>query len=140
MDGKYAMDLLMGAMAEGMDRGGVQISPPAMLEIRTQLDYRVPKQPLHFHEENAEHDWETDANGEIDFWAWEDIASLHHGPACRKCGYSFCEQCRPDGWNDEPCIVDYDQCPTCRGNIGHGAPFCHACGQALAWPGGGEKA
>lgn len=65
--------------------------------------------PTHIHEERSEHEWERDDDGNIDMWAWEDPDSIHHGPGCRKCYYSFCIECDPNGWDKKPCVVDWSE-------------------------------
>ena len=98
------------------------------------LKEQEPKPPIHIHEEYPEHDWVTDKDGNIDEWAME--YEYHNGPACKRCGYSFCEHCKPNGWNEKPCVVDYYQCPKCRKHIpkyGKNIEHCVHCGQAVKW-------
>lgn len=98
------------------------------------LKEQEPKPPIHIHEEYPEHDWETDENGNIDEWAMS--YEIHNGPACERCGYSFCMHCKPNGWNEEPCVIDYYQCPKCRERIhkgGKNIEYCVNCGQAVKW-------
>lgn len=93
-----------------------------------------PKPPIHIHEEYPKHDWETDENGNIDEWAMS--YEIHNGPACERCGYSFCLHCKPNGWNEEPCVIDYYQCPKCSERIykgGKNIEYCVNCGQAVKW-------
>lgn len=98
------------------------------------LKEQEPKPPIHIHEEYPEHDWETDENGNIDEWAMS--YEHHNGPACERCGYSFCMHCKPNGWNEEPCVIDYYQCPKCSERIhkgGKSIEYCVNCGQAVKW-------
>lgn len=98
------------------------------------LKEQEPKTPIHIHEEYPEHDWETDEDGNIDEFAMD--YGFHNGPACKRCGYSFCEHCKPNGWNDEPCVIDYYQCPKCGKMMFKGSEnivYCGKCGQAVKW-------
>ncbi len=98
------------------------------------LREQEPKSPIHIHEEYSEHDWETDEDGNIDEWVMD--FEFHHGPACKRCGYSFCVNCKPNGWNEEPCVVDYYQCPKCGIRIfkdGGKTMYCERCGQEVNW-------
>lgn len=93
-----------------------------------------PKMPIHIHEEYPEHDWGTDEDGDIDEWAWD--YEFHNGPTCERCGYSFCIHCKPNGWNDKPCVIDYYQCPNCEKRVYKGCKniiYCDNCGQAVKW-------
>lgn len=49
-----------------------------------------------------EHKWKRHADGTIDVFAYE--VGYHNGPACERCGYSYCEHCQ-DG-PTQPCIVE----------------------------------
>lgn len=98
------------------------------------LKEQEPKTPIHIHEEYTEHDWETDEAGNIDDFAME--CGYHYGPACKRCGYSFCEHCNPNGWNAKPCVVDYYQCPKCGKRMCkdfENIVYCEKCGQAVKW-------
>lgn len=98
------------------------------------LKEQEPKTPIHIHEEYLEHDWETDEDGKIDEWAME--YEFHNGPMCKRCGYSFCIHCKPNGWNEKPCVIDYYQCPRCKERIYKGFEnivYCRKCGQAVKW-------
>ena len=95
------------------------------------LKKQVPMKPEHIHEEYPEHEWVTNEKGEIDEFAMD--YDIHNGPSCKRCFYSFCMHCKPDGWNDEPCIVDYYKCPKCHKQICKNKAFCEYCGQAVKW-------
>lgn len=98
------------------------------------LKEQEPKPPIHIHEEYSEHDWETDEDGNIDEWVM--AYGYHNGPGCKRCGYSFCMHCNPDGWNEKPCVIDYYQCPNCRKRIlnnGKNIEYCVNCGQEVKW-------
>ena len=97
------------------------------------LEVLALRPPEHVHEEYPEHDWERDDEGAIDEWAWEDSYSMHHGPACRRCLYSFCVHCEPDGWKSRPCVIDNYRCPECGRIIGKGTKYCPDCGQGIEW-------
>lgn len=89
------------------------------------------KPPIHVHEEYQEHDWKRRENGEIDDFAYDN--DYHNGPMCKRCYYSFCMFCDPDGWNKEPCIIDKYKCPKCGRFISKGTKFCSDCGQEVKW-------
>ncbi len=113
---------------------GNAISAEAIRMAIEGLKEQEPKPPIHIHEEYPEHDWETDNNGNIDEWAMS--YEVHNGPACQRCGYSFCMHCKPNGWNEEPCVIDYYQCPKCSERIhkgGKNIEYCVNCGQAVKW-------
>ena len=105
-----------------------------MRDVLTLLKKQQPKTPIHIHEEYPEHDWQTDEDGKIDEWAME--YDFHNGPACKRCGYSFCKHCEPNGWNKQPCVIDYYQCPGCGIRIlknGGKTRYCDRCGQEVKW-------
>ena len=87
------------------------------------------KEILHIHQEFSEHQWRRTAEGKIDEFAM--CFDYHNGPVCERCGYSFCEHCEPNGWNEEPCVIDEYRCPTCNENIGRSDKYCKKCGQRL---------
>ena len=87
------------------------------------------KEILHIHQEFSEHQWRRTEKGEIDEFAM--CVDCHNGPVCERCGYSFCERCEPNGWDEEPCVIDEYRCPTCNENIGRSDKYCKYCGQRL---------
>jgi hypothetical protein len=89
------------------------------------------KPPVHIHEEYPEHDWERKENGDIDDFAYD--GDYHNGPMCKRCYYSSCIHCDPNGWNKKPCIIDEYNCPKCGRYISKGTKFCSDCGQAVKW-------
>lgn len=95
------------------------------------LKEQEAKPPVHIYEEYPEHDWERKENGDIDDFAYD--GDYHNGPMCKRCYYSFCIHCDPDGWNKEPCIIDEYKCPKCGRYISKGTKFCSDCGQAVKW-------
>ena len=95
------------------------------------LKEQEAKPPIHVHEEYKEHDWVRKENGDIDDFAYD--GNYHNGPSCKRCHYSFCIFCDPDGWNKEPCIIDEYKCPKCRRYISKGTKFCSDCGQEVKW-------
>lgn len=98
------------------------------------LKEHEPKAPIHIHEEYPEHDWRKDKDGNIDEFAMD--YGFHNGPACKRCGYSFCMHCKPNGWNEKPCVIDYYQCPKCGKHIvknDRKTLYCERCGQAVEW-------
>lgn len=52
----------------------------------------------------AEHQWKTDADHEVDYFAYEveGDGQGHNGPACTQCKLTFCMHCAPGGW-EIPC-------------------------------------
>lgn len=96
------------------------------------MEKQIPKKPKHIHEEYEKHQWKKKENGEVDDWAWG--SGFCNGVVCERCGESICVHCNPD-YDDEPCIVDKDVCPTC-GNVVYryeNKKYCGECGQALKW-------
>lgn len=89
----------------------------------------------HIHKEYPEHDWIKDENGEIDEWAVD--SEYHNGPMCKRCYHSFCIYCDPDGYKDNPCIVDKYVCPKCENEniltFGFNYNYCPVCGESLDW-------
>ena len=109
----------------------VQLSASDAEKIIALLEEQKPKTPIHIHREHAEHDWKTDKAGKIDEFAMD--CGFHHGPACKRCGYTFCEHCSPNGWNWKPCVVDYYLCPRCGKIILKNDKNCVNCEQAVKW-------
>ena len=97
------------------------------------LKEREAKPPIHVHEEYPEHDWETDEKGEVDDCAWGQ--GYCNGPMCKRCYYSFCINCEPNGWDKKPCIVDFFKCPDCGERIIKHTKFCDNCGKSVLWEG-----
>ena len=95
------------------------------------LKEQEAKPPIHVHEEYPEHDWVRKENGDIDDFAYD--GDYHNGPMCKRCYYAFCIFCDPNGWNDEPCIIDEYKCPKCGRCINKGTKFCSNCGQEVKW-------
>ena len=95
------------------------------------MEKQEAKPAVHEHEEYAEHDWEREEDGTIDDFAME--YEFHNGPMCKRCYYSFCVHCDPDGWNKKPCVIDRYKCPSCGSGIVKGTLFCSKCGQAVKW-------
>ena len=89
------------------------------------------KPPIHVHEEYPEHDWKLNKDGNPDEFTWD--CGFHNGPSCKRCHYSFCIHCKPYGWNDEPCIIDYYKCPGCGKTMSEKTAFCSNCGQEMKW-------
>lgn len=91
-----------------------------------------PMKPVHVHEEYPEHDWELDEKGRVDEFVLD--LDYHNGPMCKRCGWSFCEHCNPEGWKT-PCVVDRYECPVCGQVQYANHKHCPKCGQALDWNG-----
>ena len=101
--------------------------------IETLMKKQIPKEPNHFHREYSEHNWRKNEDGEPDEWAW--MFDIHNGPVCERCGYSFCEECKPHGWTARKCVLDAYMCPNCRRKLDKFQKFCDECGQAVKWDG-----
>jgi len=57
------------------------------------------------------HTWQTDPTGAPDAFA-HDVGD-HNGPRCTACGFWFCENCWPEGWQQKcpgppPAGMEYD--------------------------------
>lgn len=89
----------------------------------------IPKSLIHIHEEYTERDWERTESGEIDDMAMS--VGYHNGPFCKRCWYTFCVLCDPDGWNKETCVIDEYRCPNCNHLLSKNDKFCNHCGQAI---------
>lgn len=96
------------------------------------MERLIKRKPRHIHEEYPEHNWCCEEDGTINEFAME--YEYHNGPSCKRCGYSFCVHCDPDGWNKKlPCIIDEDYCPNCGRMVHNMYTYCPDCGQALDW-------
>ena len=102
------------------------LTPEQIMELK---ERDTAKEILHIHQEFSEHQWRRTAEGKIDEFAM--YVDCHSGPVCERCGYSFCEHCEPNGWNEEPCVIDEYRCPTCNENIGRSDKYCKYCGQKI---------
>ena len=98
------------------------------------VNKELPLPPKHYRRQYKHHVWYRNEEGDIDYMAscWD----YHNGPACKRCGYSFCKHCDPNGWDKEPCIVEYNMCPRCEHKVGRYSDkrYCGNCGQRLKWP------
>ena len=90
-----------------------------------------PDKPIFRHTEYATHEWEKDEKGQIDEWAMD--IGFCNGPRCVRCGYTFCEHCNKDGWDNTDCVVDEIRCPNCGKLLTEGVNYCSNCGQSLDW-------
>ena len=102
------------------------LTPEQVQELK---ERDTAKEILHIHQEFSEHQWRRTEKGEIDEFAM--CVDCHNGPVCERCGYSFCERCEPNGWDEEPCVIDEYRCPTCNENIGRSDKYRKYCGQRL---------
>lgn len=100
-------------------------------DVLALLKEQKAKQPVHAYKEFKEHDWYRNEDDEIDEFAFD--AGYHNGPTCKRCYYSFCIHCDPDGWNKEPCIIDEYKCQKCKKHISKGTKYCSNCGQEVKW-------
>ena len=103
-----------------------ELTPEQIMELK---ERDTAKEILHIHQEFSEHQWRRTAEGKIDEFAM--YVDCHSGPVCERCGYSFCEHCEPNGWNEEPCVIDEYRCPNCNQEIGRSDKCCKYCGQML---------
>lgn len=92
------------------------------------LKREIPKQSVFHEERHEQHSWEKRENGEIDTFAMS--CGYCNGPACKVCGYTFCEHCNPEGYNDTNCVVSWHTCPTCGERVYEKQKRCK-CGQVL---------
>ena len=80
----------------------------ATIPVGAELDAAVAREVLGL-TEGAEfgaqptHAWAMYGE-EVDPFAMDDGGN-HNGPACTRCGYSYCVHCRDDGGRDGPCVV-----------------------------------
>lgn len=73
------------------------------------------------------HIWRKTKSGEVDeFW---NEYEYHNGPGCEVCGFSFCEHCNPEKWDDETC-EDHYICSVCGRIEMKAEPYCH-CGAKM---------
>lgn len=80
-----------------------------------------------------EHNWVKREDGSVDTFALS--YGFCNGPACKRCGFSFCEHCNPDGWKSK-CVVTHYRCPNCNYDLGCTLDkFCRICGEHLDWKG-----
>lgn len=104
-------------------------------DIKAMKEKQMPKKPIYHKEKHGHHTWIKNEDGKIDDWA---VASgFCNGPRCEVCGYSFCEHCNPDGYNDTDCSIEYYTCPICGEKGTKEKKYCD-CGQALDWSGDDE--
>ena len=99
--------------------------------IKNILKKETPQKIFHHEFKYPSHKWKLNDKGEPDYFAWE--FGYHNRYLCERCGYSFCHHCDPDGFDKEPCIVEYDECSSCNKRIiGYKRIFyCEYCGQKL---------
>lgn len=100
--------------------------------IKIALEKQVSKKPIHVHREHDKHEWEKNADGTIDEYAFE--YGFCSGVRCRRCGEKVCTHCNPN--YDEyagKCIVNKDFCPTCEKEITKVDKYCNGCGQKIDW-------
>lgn len=102
------------------------LTPEQIMELK---ERDTAKEILHIHQEFSEHQWRRTEEGKIDEFAM--YVDYHNGPVCERCGYSFCEHCEPNGWDEEPCVIDEYRCPNCNQEIGRSDKCCKYCGQIL---------
>ncbi len=102
------------------------LTPEQIMELK---ERDTAKEILHIHQEFSEHQWRRTEEGKIDEFAM--YVDYHSGPVCERCGYSFCEHCEPNGWDEEPCVIDEYRCPNCNQEIGRSDKCCKYCGQIL---------
>ena len=90
-----------------------------------------------------EHDWYKNDDGSIDEFAYNN--GYHNGPMCKRCDYSFCMHCEPNGYNKQECIEEKEEylCPHCNKNLfdilviivfKNKIKFCPSCGGRIIWP------
>lgn len=77
--------------------------------------------------ETSKHEWEKDDDGSVDEFAFD--WGYHNGPVCEICGFSFCEHCNPDSWDDNGCDKRY-VCSECGRTEKNKEPYCN-CGAKM---------
>lgn len=78
------------------------------------------------------HAWVRNSDKTIDHFGF--ASGFCNGPLCKRCSFSFCEHCYPDGWKDSPCVVEKWECPKCHQKLCFNkANFCSNCGEKLEW-------
>ena len=99
--------------------------------INDYIKKETPQKIIHHKFKYPSHKWKLNDKGEPDYFAWE--FEFHNGYLCERCGYSFCHHCDPNGFDKKPCVVEYDECPSCNKRIvGYKRIFyCEYCGQKL---------
>ncbi|WP_156366599.1 hypothetical protein [Microbacterium sp. No. 7] len=80
------------------------------------------------------HVFETDKNGHVDTWAWEE--GYHNGPFCVNCGEGICEHCNRDVYTEQCDIVHGDVITVYESTGGSADPFrgasCPRCGREMS--------
>ena len=128
---KGAEEILSYVLPDEKDTSGTMVKVGWVRDVLAILKEQEANEPIHIYEEYPEHDWKRKENGEIDDFAFD--GDYHNGPYCKRCHYSFCIFCDPNGWNKEPCVIDEYKCPKCGRYISKNTKFCSKCGQAVKW-------
>lgn len=99
--------------------------------INNYIKKETPQKIIHYKHTYPSHKWALNKKGEPDNFAFE--SGYHNGYCCTRCWYCFCEHCDPDGFDKEPCIVEYDECSSCHKRIIDYKKifYCEYCGQKL---------
>lgn len=99
--------------------------------INNYIKKETPQKIILYKHTYSSHKWRLNENGEPDSFAFE--TGYHNGYACQRCGYCFCMYCDPDGFDKEPCIVEYNECSSCHNRIFNYKKifYCEYCGQKL---------
>lgn len=99
--------------------------------INNYIKKETPQKIIHYKHTYPSHKWKLNKKGEPDYFAWD--YDYHNGYLCQRCGYSFCMHCDPDGFDKEPCIVEYSECSSCGNHIFNYKKifYCEYCGQKL---------
>lgn len=64
-----------------------------------------PVEPVYEEEEHIldqRHQWKRDKHGRINHYAYE--SDRHNGPICELCGFSDCELCEEEIWENTDCL------------------------------------
>ena len=96
--------------------------------INNYIKKETPQKVIHYKHTYPSHKWRLNDEGEPDYFAFE--VDYHNGYLCERCGYSFCMHCDPDGFDKEPCIVEYSECSSCNKRIVNYKKifYCEYCG------------
>lgn len=96
----------IGRLRQGIYVGGVMMDD--VIAVGREVDRAVAEWMGDDLRVLDKHDWKLDEKGKIDMWAMDADPLPHNGPACTRCGYSFCYECHGDaGYKAQPCEITF---------------------------------